>query len=255
MHCLLLPLAVALLALPACLAASHDQDPTRSSNRPANSPVKVSTKRHFRSSCGITTTPSKKEPPWWAYASPLRFLTGWSLGEKYPKAREALVEVRNRDEKVLRDGTGSVHLAMDVAAINQRLGERAKTVSLFRHLHEKRKSLAIMSFEIVQDDLVKEGEYRLCSEYIKDPLQRFSQLKAMHEFTGKLGGREKSGSDVLRRVGIEIFRDQICRLIEVLAGSGRKAEADKVYDKALTVFEEREDKEALGRALKTEQKK
>src|SRR4051812_9051491 len=56
-------------------------------------------------------------------------LSDWvELGKKYPKARKALVAIRDKNTKSVSEGKGNFDLFMEIAAINRYLNERAKTV-------------------------------------------------------------------------------------------------------------------------------
>ncbi len=70
-------------------------------------------------------------------------LSNWKeLGDKYPPAKQALVETRDRKMKTLLDGKESHELFHDVSSINETLGESEKTVSLFEDIDEKQPKIA-----------------------------------------------------------------------------------------------------------------
>lgn len=169
-------------------------------------------------------------------------LSDWiRLGEKYPKARTALIEIRDRDRTTIAGGRGSFALFMDVAGINRALKEEPKTVALFKTMHLKYPELAKKCYHVAEPYLAAEHEYPICSAYIPDPLQRFErihQMRTMHlDFA-------KKGNPQMADYADKSFADETCRLIEILAGVGRKEEAEKVRKQALAVHEDPRIREA-----------
>ena len=78
------------------------------------------------------------------------------LGKKYPKAKEALVSIRDKNTKAFSEGNGTVALFHDVRAINDNLNERSKTVALFKMLHEKFPELAKACYQFAEKDLAEQ---------------------------------------------------------------------------------------------------
>lgn len=203
----------------------------------------------------------------WFHENALKKGFGWSgvrlsfaladwvrLGKKYPRAREALVAIRDRDEKLVLEN-GSVQLFQDVAAINGYLRQDDKTVALFKKLQEKKPELANSYYRTAEKGLASRGEYTICSKYIKDPVQKFNQMKALSDFSSKVGASNSHDDDQsLRSFMKDKLREETCMLLKILAATGRQEEAQKVFDKAATVFEDEKAREALKEALKTQPK-
>jgi hypothetical protein len=181
-------------------------------------------------------------------------LMDWiNLGRKYPKAMKALMEVRDRDEKAVRDGRGGVQQFDDVAAINRRLAERARTVELFKFLREKRPDLAGECYRDVEEDLVDKSEYRLCSEYLKDPLGRLAKLTDGIDVEKKRESKDKKKTPKeaqMEQIFERMFLDEINRMLKILSASGRSAEAEQVYAKAVTIFDSESNKASMKKAMK-----
>jgi hypothetical protein len=164
----------------------------------------------------------------------LSFALGYwiELGEKYPKAREALVSVRDKDAKELMEGRGSFDLFHDVSAINDYLKEELTTITLFKFLHAKFPNLADQCYPVAEEHLAAMHEYELCSSYIHDSLKEFDEIREMRELNLKFA---KHGPPQLRDFAVKSFVERTCRLIEILVRADRKDEAEKIRERALAV--------------------
>ena len=110
------------------------------------------------------------------------------LGEKYPKAREALIEVRDQDVRKLVQGGGAPGLFAEVQMINWWLARTGAALhpdeaacGLFKAIHERNKSLAAQCYPEAERWLVQDGEYQLCLDYIGDPRARFESSRSKLE--------------------------------------------------------------------------
>ena len=179
-------------------------------------------------------------------------LSYWiELGEKYPKAREALVSIRDKNTKAIGEGGGSFELFHDVASINEYLKEDSKTVDLFKTLHEKKSDLCRLCYIVAEKNLTDQREYKICSPYIPDPLERFDAIREMRE--RNLNFAEKDFPH-MKEIGENTFLEATCRVIAILAATGRTQDAEKVREKALAVRDDRPLRDGIEKALKAEQK-
>ena len=160
------------------------------------------------------------------------------LGEKYPKARAALVSIRDKDTNEITEGNGPFTLFQDVAAINQYLKEETKTVELFKILHAKYPDRAKRCYLYAEEALVAKGEYSLCIIYIQDPLKKFDQIRQIREATLPLdmGYADRS------------FVEKTYRLIEILVGAGKKENAELIRTRALAIRDDPAIREAVEKA-------
>jgi hypothetical protein len=173
-------------------------------------------------------------------------LADWvELGKKYPKAREALVAIRDKDTKAVRDGDGSFDLFRDVKGINWALGEGPKTAELFKTLHEKQPDLAKQCYLAAEEELVASREYQLCGAYVPDPIRRLDSIKRKRVTELQLA---KDDDTPLKRYAEESFVEETCRLIDILVGSGRKQEAETVRERALAVRDDPAIRQAVEKA-------
>jgi serine/threonine protein kinase/tetratricopeptide (TPR) repeat protein len=197
-------------------------------------------------------------------------LSDWiDLGRKYPKARQALIEIRDRDTEQFSEGRGNFALFMDVHSINNYLGEDTATYSLFKDVELKDKQLAVQCFGVIEPMLVERGEYNLCLGYMGDPQGVFDRLRASREQSQKweadqvvrradekkrfeeMGQTNPAFAHVASswpeppKFADNNFVGQIRQLIEILVGADRKPEADKIRDEALTVLNDDRIKSAV----------
>jgi hypothetical protein len=172
------------------------------------------------------------------------------LGEKYPKAKEALLAIRDKDAKAINEGRGSIDLFRDVRAINDELNEKPKTVALFKVIHDKHPDLAKLCYPSAEKDLAAGREYKIAISYIPDPLKRFDQIKERRELTL----RRASGDSHRKEFAESSFTEDSCRLIEILVGGGRKPDAERVRERALTVRDDPKIREAVDKAANSQNK-
>lgn len=93
-------------------------------------------------------------------------LSDWKeLADKYPPALASLKAIRDADVKELEAGTGNRENFHDVVSINERIGEEAATVTLFKSLDAKQPALAKQCFDTVGETLLNQGEVQLFTKY------------------------------------------------------------------------------------------
>ena len=168
----------------------------------------------------------------WLYGVRLSFaLSDWArLGARYPKALEAMRAIRDRDIARLLDGTADEHKFADVAAINEVLNESAATFALFRSLISKQPAQALKCWRIFRPTAIAAGEYALAREFVEDPDARFQEAKQRFQKLIEEQGRETA---------LEFFSDDVCALVEVLAGSGADSQAAKFESAAIAFANDR----------------
>jgi hypothetical protein len=179
-------------------------------------------------------------------------LSYWmELAKVYPEAMQALIAVRDKKATALAGGEGAFELFQDVAAINRTLGEQAKTVALFKWLLQTAPELAQHCFSIAQADLVEQSEYEVCSRCIPDPLAHIEQARMLRQISLELADENPAlGASPLRGYAEQRFAGEVCRMIAILVGAGRRQEAERVRDLALTVSDDDDFREALDQALR-----
>ena len=109
-------------------------------------------------------------------------LQSWiELGREYPKARQALVEIRDRETRGFNEGVGDFSVFQEVASINREWKEESKTVALFKTILQRDRGLARQCCWVVEGPLVQEGEYQTCLDAISDADAHFAILRQTWE--------------------------------------------------------------------------
>jgi hypothetical protein len=196
-------------------------------------------------------------------------LSDWvELGRKYPKAKQALLEVRDDDTRKLVEGRGSVQLFRDVAAINRAYGNEDATYALFKTVRQQDPALANRCYDTVEDVLVKNGEYALCLSCLGDYQARFASIReewqrgrAWEEKASKylvsfsFGAQNGPHPPPMPKLGSPTpkyydkhFIEESRQLIEILVGAGHKAEAGKLQEQALAALDDERLKSAVADA-------
>lgn len=158
-------------------------------------------------------------------------LSDWvELGEKYPPARQALVETRDRARLACIGPEGTVEQFRDVAAINRYLADDADTVATFRTLDAVRPELATKARRAAEQALVAAGEYRLYAKYLPEPDAEFDTIRAEHDRL--LAGAPHPAT---RKSAATLFADRTARLVGTLVATDRRPAAAAIRARALAV--------------------
>lgn len=206
-------------------------------------------------------------------------LADWiELGREYPKARRALVEIRDRDTQKFIESQGSFQLFMEVHSINNYLGEDGATYDLFKRIQSQDKQLAKQCFFVAEGLLVDHGDYDLCLSYIGDPQSAFEGIRASRaqskkweddqaerqaENQKRFGEMGKTNPIFARmppmpqppKMADNNFVGQTRQLIQILVGANRKSEAEKIREEALAVLDDDRLKSAVSDAEKEIEKR
>lgn len=93
-----------------------------------------------------------------------------ALGEKYPKARQALIEIRDRKTDRMKKGNGSPELFQDIQSMNRYLYEPQKTVDLIKDLAVSDFEMAKRCYDFAKNDLIAAGDFELCNRLMEVPM-------------------------------------------------------------------------------------
>jgi hypothetical protein len=169
--------------------------------------------------------------------APLRLsyaLGGWAkLAEEYLPARHALVEVRDRDTRRLLDGGGDATLFNDVRAVNDKLGDLARTHSLFKHLHQHAPDLAQRCARSALPSLVACADYAMARNYLTEPQDHLARHAALlNDSTAQLDALSEAG---MSRLLAEVFNysKEVTLVLDLLNGCGDTAAAALVRKYAI----------------------
>lgn len=210
-----------------------------------------------------------------SYQNIVRMTTGvpqWeALGRRYPKAKQALLEIRDQKTRELAEGRGYCEMLQDVQAINHELQNDDATYALFQVVREKDPKVVEQCYYHLEDLLVAKGEYQWCLDRIGDPQGRFNLIRHTLELdrenqkrTAELRERttqqmaelnQKRGwtnsytppdsSEMMRRSSSDRFVGKTRQLIEILVGAGHPDEAEKIRDLAVAVLDDARLKSAI----------
>lgn len=186
------------------------------------------------------------------------------LGRRYPRVKQALLELRDTDSQKLLSGEGDFIYFAEVNVINQDLGNAEASYTLFKAIERLDPRLAGQCYAFVEDQLVQKGEYETCRKYLGDPVSDFqSDLKVYHiEMENQvrvMGIRQKTqqqmqefyrqhpniphytppdNSQMFEKMAKDRFVAKVRQLIEILVGIGDKAEAEKIQKMGLDVLDD-----------------
>ena len=210
-------------------------------------------------------------------------LSQWvELGRRYPKAKQALIEIRDRDARRLVDGKGYANLFTDAQAINRELQDEDATYALFKTIREKDPQLAGQCYFWVESLLVAKGEYQWCYDHMGDPQSRFDSIQQLFDMERANQQRmaatqqktrqmiaemnQKNGwtnapsfsppdtSAMLKKSTEDRFVGQVWQLIEILVATGHQADAEKIRDQAVAILDDPRLKSAVSDAELKNQK-
>ncbi len=98
-------------------------------------------------------------------------LLDWiELGKNYPKAHNALIDIRDRKTDLIKNRQGTRELFHDVKSINKYLNESQKTVDLFKEMTVCDFELAKSCYPLAKDDLIAHQEFKLCDRMMEAPM-------------------------------------------------------------------------------------
>ncbi len=198
-------------------------------------------------------------------------LSDWAeLDRRLPKAREALIEIRDRHVREFSEGRGYSVLFSEVSAINSALNQDDATYALFKSFREKDPQLAKQCYPGVESLLMARGDYQWCYDLMGDAQERFDSSRQF--FEAQLDSQKRMAetrqriAEMNRQHGLtnswsppdfsarsmkfaeNNFVGQTRQLIEILVATGHKTEAEKIRGQAVTVLDDPRLKSAVSDA-------
>ena len=184
------------------------------------------------------------------------------LGRRYPKAKQALVEIRDRDAQEFLAGRGYAELFLEIQSLNRELQDDDATIALFKTIyHQQDKQLASQCYYYVEDALMQKGEYALCLDCLGDPQVNFESARRGFEMAIE---SQKRLADIrkqypepaprfasafrppdMAQLATNNFVSRVCKLVEILVATGHQAGAEKIRDQAVTVLDDARLKSAV----------
>jgi len=173
-------------------------------------------------------------------------LSAWvELGEKYPKALEALKEIRDKKTARLDGGEANRDLFHDVVAINEHLGQSPATVTLFKQIEARQPEFANSIFDLVDEALVEAGEYQLARNYLGDPADRLAIARRNYEEGLQFAETRSRNAAASRQAFENIFTEKALRLIVILDKTGDRTAARQIQSDVLKVLDNAKLRNAL----------
>ena len=170
-------------------------------------------------------------------------LSGWKkLGDVYPPAKQAMVDMRNRKARQLKEGQGGPKLFSDVAALNRTLGENARTVELFREIDGGNSDLASRCWWYVRKAVFREKQYDIAAKFIPSPLEDYDREKTRYDENVAMAKDKNKGPRIggphFQKWNDKHFADQCLQLIELATYMGDKKTAQEIRRRAAKVVDD-----------------
>jgi hypothetical protein len=172
-------------------------------------------------------------------------LSDWvELGKKYPKALEALKDIRNKKTSRLLTGELDRSLFHDVAAINEELGQSGTTAETFKKIESVQPSFASSIYDLADKALFEAREYKLEKKYLGDANARFATAKRNLDF-GIQFAKTCRNAEGSQQAFENNFTQEVIRIIVVLDKTGDRNTAQKIQSNALAVLNSPAIKDAI----------
>jgi len=204
-------------------------------------------------------------------------IMNWAeLGRRYPKAKLALIEIRDAETREFAAGRGYSELFMEIQAINRELQDDDATYALYKSFREKDPQLGQQCYYYIESQLVAKGEYQWCYDHMGDPQSRFNLIRQgydmslssqkrmaelqqrtrqMIEDTNRKNGwtnqpaySPPDTSAMMKKNHEDRFIGQTRQLIEILIATSHPADAQKIQDQAVAVMDDDRVKSAVADA-------
>jgi len=103
------------------------------------------------------------------------------LSRRFPKAKAALIEIRDQYQNEFAAGRGYQLLFGELSAINSQLHQDDATYALFQFIRKQDRKLAEQCFDAIAPLLIQRGEFDLCMSYVGDPEEKFDSIRSCYE--------------------------------------------------------------------------
>lgn len=185
----------------------------------------------------------KTEPAYYGVRLSYALADWLELGKHYPEAHTTLLSIRDRKTEQILRGEGTRELFHDVAAINDHLGEAARTHALFRRLAEMAPELAKSCSSVALPVLVAAGDFDLAKLFlpeidghVRSLADRLNaRVRDLQERPGPVGSRESEKSAMMFSVEADLYAEDVRFILLVLDRTGRLPEATRVRAEALAL--------------------
>lgn len=216
-----------------------------------------------------------------AYHEKYKTSSSWSillpdwveLGRRFPKAKEALIKIRDTDVHEFAADRGFSDLFSEVNSINSALHQDDSTYELFKSFRDKDPDLAQQCFPNVEVLLMAKGDYQWCYDHMGDPQgkfdsihqsmtmqidnakrmaamneanrERIAEINRQHGWTNMPPFSPIDTSAMLKKSAENSFVGQTRQLIEILVATDHKSDAEKIQEQAVAVLDDERLKSAV----------
>lgn len=160
------------------------------------------------------------------------------LGDDYPPARAALVELRDRTVSQVLETGGTFELFHDASALNRTFAEEGETVELFAAIDESHPELAKKYWLIAQEPVLAAKRFDLAAKYLGDPAKDFARIKTMYEEDAKHYDDPKFGGVRFKRSNEDYFVRKTEQLLAVTTALGKLDIAAEIQRQAIEVLDD-----------------
>jgi hypothetical protein len=166
-------------------------------------------------------------------------LSSWkSLGEKYPPATEALVQMRDQKTKRVLAKPGDFALFHDVVSLNRTLEQDDQSLQDFEALRGSAPEFAKKCWPIIKDVALAAKRFDLAREYLENPLAEYARIHGMYLMSISFADKVSGDREVFAKMNEDRFVAQCLELIEVAIALDDEASAREIQAKALTVVDD-----------------
>ena len=200
------------------------------------------------------------------------------LSRRFPKAKAALIEIRDQYQHEFDAGRGFGLLFGELNNLNRQLDQDDATYALFQSIRQKDPVLAEQCFGAIAPLLIQRGEFDLCMSYVGDPKENLYSIRkgyesALDNIRRQLESQrriDQRQAKMNQRFGLtnnldaqfvaddfaamqnktakDNFVNAARQLIHILVGAGHQAEAEEIQKQARAVLDDARLKSAISDA-------
>jgi hypothetical protein len=176
-------------------------------------------------------------------------LSSWmELASVHPPAKAALVRTRDEAEAAFRGDPTSFGLFHDLAALNKRLGDGARTADLFVGTARRDHATAKRLYRVAEPFLIASGRADACGPFL-DPPERLRLAAETFETRRSREEAEPLGEHGPPPLARRFYMHDAATLVGLLALSHRAEEAGRAREQALTVLRDEEFRALIDAAM------
>lgn len=180
----------------------------------------------------------------------LSFALGYwyELGERYPPARDKMIEVRDAAVTRCREQEFPFEAFQEVCAFNRELDQSELSVELFLEAEEKFPESAKRIYHVAEHSLIEAERYDVCNPYL-DADNRFQFVKHVYDLSQKLKEEHPLPGEDDPYLVNHSFIKWVGTFIGLLVKNDRGDEAEAVKAKALEVMDNEEIRRVIEQAM------